>query len=128
MSEAQIKAYLNAHPEVAAAALGQAKSAPAPAGSVAIPVGTGVTSSKQESNWFGSKKKDAPKNTAATPAPAPYVPPVIPEPSHSSSSSSGYVPSSIAPSTQAASAPSTNVPNAVDAFAIGDLEENPFAT
>lgn len=125
MSEAQIKAYLAAHPEVAAAALGHAKPAPPPAGAIAIPIAT-TAAPKQESNWFGSKK--GAKDTASVPASTSYVPPVIPEPA-TSSSSTGYVPSSMAPTqTPTSSAPPTSVPNAVDAFAIGDLEDNPFAS
>lgn len=128
MTEAQIKAYLNAHPEVAAAALGHDKGSPAPADSVAVPIGTGVTGKQEPATWFGGKKKASPKESASVPAPATYVPPVIPEPVPSSSSS-GYVPSSVAPTAQPdTSAPPTSVPNAVDAFAIGDVEENPFAT
>ena len=98
MSDAQIKAYLAAHPELAKQALAsssavasQPHEAPAPAGGVSEWGAVGAASSKPaapaKGGFFGSvfgggsgggggggKSMSAP---AAEPAPAPYVPPSV---------------------------------------------------
>ena len=77
MTEAQIKAYLQQHPEVAAAALASVKITPGQPAD--LEAGTGVASWAQEkpsagvSDWGRSKPKASPTTSGSTA----YVPPPV---------------------------------------------------
>jgi hypothetical protein len=119
MSDAQVKAYLEAHPEVAAAAVGGAKAGDVP---VALPAG-GDTAGGGNADWVQKAQESKPKaasgswwgggKKAAAPAAASdaYVPPVVPVAAPYSA------PSATAPALPGAATGSA-------AFGIDD--ENPF--
>lgn len=153
MSEQQVKAYLSAHPEVAAAALGGAKGGPggAPDGDTAVTV-----SASGEPDWVrAAEAKSGPKGGSAagsgggffggfggfggggggkkkSAAPAPeaeYQPPVVPMPGAVPESAAVPVALPVAAPVPPTLSPRTAAPAAGGgkAFAIGDDEENPFA-